>query len=238
MKKQKIKFNKSKLVARVMLVILLVASAVSLFGCYFGPTLAYHWEVNTHNEFVKEIDKFNHTSDGFVDTFISFDLDENEEVSDRIYCFDTIANATKVAKFGLCDKICSGHSVYLLFYLNAPTQSEEHKDHAYKIACYYRDVKYNFSENDKIEVKKGNTYKEYESERCSVFRDEFYQQGMMNYDLPENMVYNYSSHYEIWVNDEEFACIHISSIEEASEEKLDEIIQMLYDSLVIINTEG
>ena len=41
----------------------------------------------------------------------------------------------------------------------------------------------------------------------------------------------------VTVNGVEVACIHISSIEEASEEKLDEIIQMLSDSLVVINTD-
>ena len=41
----------------------------------------------------------------------------------------------------------------------------------------------------------------------------------------------------VGVNDTLKCNIHISSIEEASEEKLNEIIQMLLDSLVVINAE-
>ena len=54
----------------------------------------------------------------------------------------------------------------------------------------------------------------------------------MNHHLKNNIY-----HYKLLVNEKKFACIHISSIEEASEEKLEEIVQMLIDSMVIINTE-
>ena len=42
----------------------------------------------------------------------------------------------------------------------------------------------------------------------------------------------------VLINGEFEMSIKISSIEEASEEKLNEIIQMLLDNMVIINTEG
>ena len=41
----------------------------------------------------------------------------------------------------------------------------------------------------------------------------------------------------MYKNGTEFACLHISSIDEASEEKLAELVQMMQDSLVVINTE-
>lgn len=240
MKKQKTKFNKSKLFARVMLVILLVASAVSLFGCYFGPTIGYRWYVNTHEEFVQKIEEFNSINDGVIDTFISFDLDENEEVSERWYWFVTSAIKTAKEKLGLCDKICNTYAIYQLFYLKANTQNNEHEDCAFKIACFYRDAQYNFSENDKIEVKKGTTFngEVVPEQQCGEFQDEYKDFGIDYSNLPENMIYNYSNHYEFFVNDKEFMCIHISSVDEVSEEKYEEIIQMLLDNMVVINVEG
>ena len=42
----------------------------------------------------------------------------------------------------------------------------------------------------------------------------------------------------IYLNDTNFGCVHISSIEEASHEELDGICKLLMDNIVIINTEG
>ena len=56
-----------------------------------------------------------------------------------------------------------------------------------------------------------------------------------NIEDEELSIYNYSYHYSLYVNGAEYCCIHISSIEEASGEKLDEIIQMLLDNMVILN---
>ena len=58
-----LKINKTKLIARVMVLILLFTSVFNLSGCYFGPTITYDWEVYTHNEFVEEIEKFNSIND-------------------------------------------------------------------------------------------------------------------------------------------------------------------------------
>ena len=55
---------------------------LSLISC---GEFAYEWEVDTHDEFVKNIEKYNSINDGFVDTFISFDLDDNTEITKRLY---------------------------------------------------------------------------------------------------------------------------------------------------------
>ena len=234
MKNQKTKFNKSKLAARVMLVILLITSAVGLFGCYFGATIVYNWEVNMHDEFVAEIEKYNSVNDGFINTFISFDLDKNEDVSKRIYQFYTITNNGGVNKFGLCDKICSFWNIGLMFYLKSNIENSDHNEHAYKIICSYDNVEYTFSEYDKIEIKQNNT------DKCGCKRelDMYYHEhlGYSSFEI-EDKIYTNAYYFEMLVNDVKFACIHISSIEEASEEKLNEIIQMLLDNMVIINTE-
>ena len=233
MKNQTTKVNRPKLVAKGMILVFLLTSAVSFFGCYFGPTIGYQWEVDTHKEFMDEIKEYNSTHDNFINTFISFDLDKNENISKRIYHFSTVANRAKVDKFGLCDKICSTWNVHFAFYLKSNIENNEHNEYAYKIGCYYRDVQYNFLKQDEIQIRQGKT------RNCGdEGRDFYYQVTLNGYSgEPENRIYQNAYHYEIFVNNTRFGCIHISSIDEASEEKLDEIIQMLLDSLVVINAE-
>ena len=218
----------SKITARVMLVVLLLAGVLNLFGCYFGPTVAYNWCVNTHDEFVVEIEKYNSVNDGFVNTFISFDFDDNKDISEKYYQMCTTVNKGAVYKYGLCDKYSDGPIyIELVYYFKSNIENDQYSEHAYKIYCVYGDVEYSFSEYDKIEIQNTMTH------NCvSLYKDRYYGDR-----TSENMIYNNVYHYEFLVNGVEFACIHISSIKEASEEKLEEIVQMLMDSMVIINTE-
>ena len=228
MKKQHFKINKDEFVTRVIIFIFLITSTVGLFGCYFGPTISYEWNVQTHVEFVEEIEKFNSLNDGVVNAFISFDLDNCEDISEKYYQFSAVANKGAVNKYGLCDKFSHGPLyIDLVYYLKSNVENDEHNEHAYKIHCSYGDVQYNFSEDDKIEIQNNMTH------NCGdVHEDHYY--GMRT---SKNMIYNNVYLYEFFVNDVRFACIHISSIGEASEETLGEIIQMLLDSIVILNTE-
>ena len=155
MKKQNSKINKTKLITRVIISFLLMAKMLSLTSCMWGPTIAYNWKVETHNEFVKEIEKYNSIHDEFINTFISFDLDNNENISNRMYRFSTIANKSAVHKYGLCDKVGRTFNVEFACHLRL---NVENNDYPYQIGCYYRDTQYNFSEKDKIEIKKGNPY--------------------------------------------------------------------------------
>lgn len=219
----------------LMLVTLLITSVLMLTSCVWGPTIAYEWQVESHSEFVEEIEKFNSTNDEYISTFISFDLDENENISKQIYHFNTIANKSAVNKYGLCDKICSTFDIDIMYYIRSNIENAEYQDYAYLVGCYYRDVSFNFSAQDNIEIKRCNTYEgEYSDRQCShAYEDQKYF-GSIDSDT---FIYNHTYHYEIFVNDTEVACIHISSIDETSEEKLNEIINMLYDSLVVLNTE-
>ena len=74
MKKHKLKFNNSRFVARVVLLIFLFMDTMSLTSCIFDSEIPYDWEVYSHEEFVKQIETYYSLHDLFVDTFISFDL--------------------------------------------------------------------------------------------------------------------------------------------------------------------
>lgn len=251
MKIQSIKFNKSKLVARVMLVILLVASAVSLFGCYFGSMVNREWVVETYNEFEEEIIKFNSINDGSVNIYISFDLDENEDILTRMYHFYVLANTAKTNKFGVCDKSCDSMVTSSTFHLKSDTKNSANSEYPYQIACYtVRNITQNLSENDKIEINKGFTKdgEELPTEECwQISEDRHFLESIYEYNYGYEhdaarriayLTYQNTYHYEIFINGEKYVCIHISSAEELNDEKLEEIINMLSDSMVIINTEG
>ena len=73
----------------------------------------------------------------------------------------------------------------------------------------------------------------------SPSNDLIYEESLLleRNDEGKYKVYNHIYHYSLYIDGTEACCIHISSIDEASEEKLNEIIQMMQDSLVVINTE-
>ena len=219
------KTNATKLIAKIMLLVILVTSAFSFVGC---GQLPYKWEVYSHEEFVEEIEKYNSINNGSTDTFISFNLDFNEEVTQKMYCLETVVNKTLRKKIGFCDILDKLYTIHQVFYLKKEDDSHEF---AYKIKCKYRRISNNFTKHDKIEIIK------FVEHFCTGCSDIYYEKSIMNPRTDEKIImYNYYYEYGIYVNDVMIGCIHISSIDEALEGKLDEIIQMLYDSLVVINT--
>ena len=218
------KTNKTKLIARVMLLVLLATSAFSFVGC---GVLPYSWEVYSHEEFVKEVEKYNSRNNGSTDTFISFNFDSNEDVTQKMYCLKTVVNKTICKKIGFVDLLNKSYTICQVVYLKNEDNSNEHE---YKISCMYERISNNFTKHDKIEIIKFDTHS------CSNSSDIFYEESIRNTGVNNIWMYHYFCKCGIYVNDVMIGCIHISSIDEASEEKLDEIIQMMYDSLVVINT--
>ena len=223
--KNNVKTNTVKqILARVMIAILLFTSVLNLSGCMLGGVPS-DWEVYSHQEFVKRIEKFNSINNGSVDTFISFDLDNNENVINSIYYFWI----TLTEEFGLYDIHDKFYDVKQIYYLGG-----------YKIKCNYKRIKNNFTQDDKIEIRFNESHhnKSSHNPQCQFASNDSYYEGSLEHrdGYTEHKIYNYFYYYEIYVNDSEIACIHISSRYESNEEELNEIIKMLEDSLVVINT--
>ena len=233
MKNEKTKFNKSKLFARVMLIILLTASAVSLASCGKIP---YDWEVETHKDFEKQIETYFSTHDLHVDTFISFDLDNHENITKSIYFTGSMVTARAMRFMEkheyTCDLYSDGLAQILVFYLKS--DGENTNDYAYKIKCSFTRVDFNYTKEDKIEIIDSEcTYYSLKS----TLRNDFFYEETLEGDDANVETYNHVYHYALCINDVEACCVHISSIEEASDEKLKEIHQMLLDSLVVMNAQ-
>ena len=232
--KKNFQTNLQKVIARVMTLILLLVISLTLSSC--PSPIPYDREVYSHEEFVKQIETYYSCHDLFVETYISFDLDDNDAVSKSIYFTATNVNS-KARGFNIkhgyvCDRYNDDGLLFrFIYYLKT-----KENDYGYKIKCFNRIFDYNFNENDKIEILSSQVF------NCKGNLD--FKYDLMYEELacqlliePDAAIYNHTYHYSFCVNGLEMCCIHISSIEEASEEKLDEIIQMLLDSLVILNPD-
>lgn len=214
-------FKRTKFWAKIMLLVFLVTNALVFVSC---GIFKYEWEVYSHEEFVRKVNEYNSVHNIYVDTFISFDLDSNEEVFERIYYF-IAGTKKKMRDKTLYDIHNNFYRITEVFYLNSDEQ-----EHAYKITCKYDRLQNNFTIEDTIEIKSLSSH-------FACEYDDQYYQASLERDFDKVKIYEYIYRYEIYINNVKSGCIHISSIEEANEEKLDEIIKMLSDSLVVLNLE-
>ena len=232
MKNQNLKLNKTKLIAKLMIVVILLTSTMTLASCG-GPNIFGYYNAQrsgsyySHKEFQNFIEKYNSKNDGFAATFVSFDLDSNAIVGEKHYEWFIVANLNKYIDDMIFDKYQDYLGIGMTFYINELNKGQEVIGNAYQIWCLYatRVLDYNFDENDSITL--------------SVLEDLEYRPSFNKIYNPYDKVYNYINTYVLNINGIEFMKISISALDkEISSEKLDEITQLLMDNIVIINTEG
>lgn len=107
-------------------------------------------------------------------------------------------------------------------------------DYVYKIKCHFRRVPFNYTGEDEMEIVQSSCIY-YNDDNDLVYEDSI--RCNVSYS-EEDRIYTNVYHYDLNVNGNKSCCIHISSINEASEEKLNEILQMLYDNIVVMNADG
>ena len=105
-----------------------------------------------------------------------------------------------------------------------------------QIISEYKTLKYNFYQNDSISYEMLGSYSAFVSE-SGIMEDwadrRTYNEETCSYDT----YYNYMYTYRINIRGEKTIDLKITSENELSNEKLDEIIQLFIDNIVIINTE-
>ena len=224
-----------KLITKALLVIILATSVLTLSGCYsisrklFGNYRAERNALyNSHAELVEFIEKYNSKNDGFVSTFISFDFDSNEIVSESYYYWGM--NGTFNDYY---DKVHDKYQDYLgvrmTFYVNDVDENGNIIKDAYQIYCSYNtgNINYNFDANDNLSL---NLFDD------SIKSPSYLAEWFKVYN-PNDKEYNYITTYALYVNEADVMQISIASIDESMpQEKLDEILQLLMDNMVIINT--
>jgi hypothetical protein len=216
-----------QILAKVMLVVVLLTSVLSLSGCrkLFGKYRAHEeYLYKSHAEFVEFIEKYNSKNDGFVSTFISFDFDSNETVSDRYYFRYMVAELNDYYD-KVYDKYQNEMGINMFFYVDD-----------IQIECFYgiRD-NYNFYQDSEILMQFVESIHIDDTASYKIdFRD------IRSFDLESNKYmryYEYTNIYQVNINGKKELTVRIA-YNEINQEKLDEICKLLMDNIVIINTEG
>lgn len=221
---------KTKLIARVMLVILLISGVLPLGSCNggWGSTVDKTVSFASNDEFIDFIERYNSKNDGFVYTFIDFNFSDSSQI--KMYRYD-LHTAWK-SGYGL-DKMYdddhsqdNGFSCEMIFHMN---------EFNAQIQCKYSTKNYNFYQNDNISLEFVDSYKAYAPDGV---HKEWADLRTFNFEtLDYDEYYDYMYVYQISINEKEEVTVKITSENEILREKLDEIVQFFIDNIVIINTE-
>ena len=265
MKNQTTKLNKSKLVARVMLVVFLMTSVVSFTACG-GGLVNRTIQFRSYGELLEYLERYNSQNDGFVNTYISFDFDNNERVQIYEYSLKTVWKLQPSFKNGVIDTEYADHydkdrpndsfGCDMIFYIDDVASSGEKIERAYQIYCFYTSPKdYNFYQGDDVAIKCVDTYYIGDDSDNNIKTDfhklyavyynweSFHEQfgDISTYDVKEDCYrryYTYMYLFEVQINGKTEMRFKLTSDNEMNQEKLNEICTLLKDNLVIINTEG
>ena len=216
MKNTNLKLNKTKLVARLMVVVVLVVSTTILSSCFsIGGETSCVFTFYSHEEFAEFIEEYvSNKQDRFVPTFVSFDLDDIDYIKVDKYSVGTSQKRSKNILTGEVELESvydathnDGFGYTMTFFMDDYLENGEKVENAYKITCtFLTKAEYNFYQNDtmRIEYLKLNDLK-----------------------------------YKGWfcVNDIREIEFSIDCARETSQERIDEITQLLMDNIAIINAE-
>ena len=205
-----------QILSKVMVVVLLAVSVLTLSSCSYvrfsGGTFT------SHKEFEQFLIHFNSVNDGEVSTFISFDFDKNNQIQNKQYEYHIEVLDRPLIKEDINDKFAKQVLVKMFFYLNDNETCE------YQIMCVYSAKGLNFYQDDDYKLIPAEDGKE----------DIVYKQN--SGDLTDK--YISVQKYVLCIDHSELMEIYISSTAEFTQEKLDQICEILMDNIVIINTEG
>lgn len=241
---------KTKLIARAMFFVVLLASAINFSGCTTKSTVNRSLHYKSHANLIKFIEKYNSKNDGFVNTFISFDFDNNDDVVPYCYYLNTLGTIkrSRITRESEYAELYDADHHYgfwgeYCFHMEDPTV---------QIQCTWYMKDYNFYQDDEISVEFIDNFSIYDEDKTIELMMDY---GYENFDsFREDMgdrrtllisqehryekQYSYVYFYQIKVNGEDMVFVKIYTETEFENEKLDEICQLLLDNMVIINTEG
>lgn len=215
--------NNLVIVKNIVFIITLIL-AISLFftSCWIedGGLVDDDIIMNSHKEFVSFLNNYNSKNDGYVSSFISFDFESNSDIEDSIYMFSTVH---KYKNDGFYDNNTFFTRITMSFYLKDPLVGE------YKIKCFYDKKDVNFSDTYSFSIKQVDKF---EPDYLDYYDERYY--GIENNEIKYKYVYQ----FELLINNVREMLINISSECELSEDKLEEILELLSTNLTIINTWG
>ena len=207
-----------KLISKALLVIILATSVLTLSSCLsIGGESNCCLKFYSHAEFTEFVEKYtSNKQDRFMFTFVSFDLDDMEQIHVELYS----VNTTKEHRRSLITKEEKVESVFdashdhgfhstMTFLMDEYLENGEKIENAYKITCVY------------------STSSEYN----------FYQGDQMHIEHISSNSLNYYKGY-LCINNVREVEISIECEVATEQEKIDEIYQLFVDNIVIINIGG
>ena len=223
-----------KIISKALLVIILATSVLSLSSCG-GPNIFGAYSLETwgmyysHEEFQNFIEKYNSKNDGSVATFVSFDFPSNDAISYADYQWFNRFHLNEYYD-KIYDKYQDGFGVRMTFYISDVDENGKTIKYAHQIYCSYSSTWYNanFDENNELTL--------------TLFDDSTKKPRSLTeqsriHILNSYSHYHYIKTYNLNVDGVDFMQISIASVNESMpQEKLDEILQLLMDNMVIINT--
>lgn len=223
---------KANILSKVVIYVVLGMVVVMLSSCFMYMA-EYCASFYTHSEFVNFIERYNSKNDGYVSTFISFDFDSNEAVADKQYAVGTVAKFNRYThKTKIFDKYYDDLAVQIVLLLDGEDENNDVVRNAYQVVCRYSSSysDFNFYQTDDFSYTKLDENNEKSKFPYNIHKSSYYN--------PDDLEYNYACTYNLNVNGIYVMEIAIASLEEEiSHEKIDEILQILMDNIVIINTE-
>ena len=162
MKNTNLKLNKTKLVARLMLIILLLMSTTILSSCFsIGGETSCVFTFYSHEEFAEFIEEYvSNKQDRFVPTFVSFDLDDIDYIKVDKYSVGTSQKRSKNILTGEVELESvydathnDGFGYTMTFFMDDYLENGEKVENAYKITCtFLTKAEYNFYQNDTMRI--------------------------------------------------------------------------------------
>ena len=250
MKNTKYKPNKTKLIARVLVLVLLVTSTFNFVGCMGGKSRNMRF-FNSHNELLEFVQNYNSKNDGFVYTFISFDFENNNGVEPYLYGLKTIwtnrrSLITNERKY--VDIYDRDHSKGNFFEGKFVFHIDEL---SVQVRCsYHTKEDYNFYQNDEMIVEDFENYSFVELDSNSTKMLEIYSdyddflRDFADVRSRNQETWEYEKYYSfmvkcyIKINGKYEVSVDILSDDELTQEQLNSIEHLLLENIVIINTEG
>lgn len=249
--------KKTKLIARIMFLVLLLTSMFSFAGCARTAKVNRSFSFFSHDELVKFIEKYNSKNDGFVFTFLSFDFDKNTNVKIYRYSLSTMGKIKRSLITQETEQVeiydddhsqNNGFRCKMVFYANDVAINEESMGDEYQISIYYNTRRdYNFYQEDVMMMNYVGAYRmdDYDSfgELGNLYGYDWdYFRHFIDVRTESSKeteeFYTYTYVYQININCQNEATVVIACDNTLNDEKLNIIENLLLDNIVIINTEG
>ena len=248
---------KTKLVARMMVLVLLLTSVLSIAGCARIARVNRTFYFETHAELVKFIEKYNSKNDGSVFTFLSFDFDKNTDVKIYRYSLSTMGEIKRslitqeteyVEIYDDDHSQNNGFRCKMIFYANDVAINGESMDDEYQISIYYNTRHdYNFYPDDVMMMNYVGAYRmdDYDSfgelENLYGYDWDYFRHfidARTESSEKTERFYAYTYVYQVNINGQNEATVVIACDTVLNDEKLNKIENLLLDNIMIINTEG